>query len=147
MKYYRGMVDIGKKPVIHQVQRGFKPMTMNGDGRHVQIANAQPINPMSAAEVVVLRHIFGADAVTDLYEVGERKTLSFAAERDRLEAEYGEKALKAIFGVRGSGARLPREVENIEVEPDPEPIEVKLSDRLDDEALDAPAATEEQASA
>lgn len=142
MKYYRGLVDIGKSPVINQVQRGFKPMTMNAEGRHVQIGNAPPINPMSAAEVVVLRHIFGGGAVTDLYEVGERKTLSFAAERDRLEAQYGEKVLKDIFGVRGAGARLPREVEDIEPEPEPEPIEAKLTVGFD-EALDAP----EQASA
>lgn len=136
MKFYRGLIDIGKTPVVHQVQRGFKPMTMNTDGRHVQIANGTPINPMSAAEVVVLRHIFGADSVTELFEVGERKTLSFSQERDRLESIYGEKALKDIFGVRGVAAKLPREVENIEREPEPEPIEAALTSGSDD-ALDA----------
>jgi hypothetical protein len=145
MKFYRGLVDIGKTPVIHQVQRGFKPMTMNADGRHVQIANAAPINPMSAAEVVVLRHVFGGDAVTELYEVGERKTLSFAAERDRLENLYGEKVLREIFGVRGAAAKLPREVENIVPEPEPEPVEVQLSGGFDDDALDGPPAEEQKA--
>jgi hypothetical protein len=136
MKFYRGLVDIGKTPVIHQVQRGFKPMTMNTDGRHVQIANGAPINPMSAAEVVVLRSIFGDSSVTELHEVGERKTLSFSQERDRLEAIYGEKALKDIFGVRGVAAKLPREVEIVEPEQEPEPVEVDLSGRFDDDALD-----------
>ena len=134
MKFYRGLVNIGHAPVVTQIQRGFKPMAFNADKRQVQIANAAPVNPMSAAEVVVLRSLHGEDSVTELYEVGEKKKMSFAAARDELEQTYGEKAVATIFGPRGAGNRLPRFVENIEPEPDPEPVEVILSSSLDDDA-------------
>lgn len=133
MKFYRGLVDIGKAPVKNQIQRGFKPVTYNADKVMVQIANAKPISPMSAAEVVILRHLHGEDSVTDLYEVGEKKQLSFAAARDHLEKVYGEKPVAAVFGPRGAGARLPREVEDVGPEPEPAPIEVKMSSNLDDD--------------
>lgn len=137
MKFYRGLVNVGREPVVTQVQRGFKPMTYNADKQPVQIANAPPFNPMSAAEVVILRHLHGADSVTELYEVGERKQLSFAAARDYLETNYGEKTVAAVFGPRGAGARLPREVEDIGPEPEAEAVNVKMSDQLDDDdALD-----------
>ena len=133
MKFYRGLVDIGKAPVKNQIQRGFKPVTDNADKVMVQIANAKPLNPMSAAEVVILRHLHGEDSVTELYEVGEKKQLSFAAARDELERVYGEKPVVAVFGPRGAGARLPREVDDVGPEPEPEAIEVKMSDALDDD--------------
>ena len=133
MKFYRGLVDIGKAPVKNQIQRGFKPVTYNADKVMVQIANAKPLNPMSAAEVVILRHLHGEDSVTELYEVGEKKQLSFAAARDELERVYGEKPVVAVFGPRGAGARLPREVDDVGPEPEPEAIEVKMSDALDDD--------------
>ena len=133
MKFYRGLVDIGKAPVKNQIQRGFKPVTYNADKDMVQIANAKPLNPMSAAEVVILRHLHGEDSVTELYEVGEKKQLSFAAARDELERVYGEKPVVAVFGPRGAGARLPREVDDVGPEPEPEAIEVKMSDALDDD--------------
>lgn len=133
MKFYRGLVDIGHAPVKTQIQRGFRPMTFNKDKRQVQIANAAPVDPMSAAEVVILRSLHGEDSVTELYEVGEKKQMSFAAARDHLEQTYGEKAVAAVFGPRGAGNRLPREVENVEPEPEDEPIEVNLSVKLDDD--------------
>ena len=133
MNFYRGLVDIGKAPVKNQIQRGFKPVTYNADKVMVQIANAKPLNPMSAAEVVILRHLHGEDSVTELYEVGEKKQLSFAAARDELERVYGEKPVVAVFGPRGAGARLPREVDDVGPEPEPEAIEVKMSDALDDD--------------
>lgn len=138
MKFYRGLINVGKAPVVTEVQRGFKPMGPNKDKQLVQIANAKPLNPMSAAEVVVLRHLHGEGSVKELYEVGEKKQLSFAAERDRLEQIYGEPCIAKVFGVRGSGAKLPREVENIEFEPEGEPIEIQAgtSDLDDDDGLD-----------
>lgn len=137
MKFYRGMVNVGKSPVVTQIQRGFKPMTYNKDKQPVQIANAKPVNPMSAAEVVVLRYLHGQDSVTELYEVGQKRQLSFAAERDRLETDYGDKVIAAVFGVRGVGTRLPREVENVEPEPEAAPINVAaVSDELDSDEMD-----------
>lgn len=136
MKFYRGYVNIGKEPVISQIPRGLKPMTYNDDKKLVYIANSQPIDPMSAAEVVVLRHMHGSDSISELYEVGAKKQLSFAAERDRLEQVYGEKIIAKVYGPRGAGGRLPREVEDIGPEPVGEPVEVKMS--VDTDALDAP---------
>lgn len=111
MKFYRGIIDVGKPPVRHEVQRGYKPMTYNEDKRLVQVQDAKPIDPMSAAEVVVLRHLYGGDAVRELAEVDEKKNLSFAAERDRLEGLYGDRVIASIFGARGVKAALPREVD------------------------------------
>ena len=139
MKFYRGLVNVGKEPVVTQIHRGFKPMTYNADRRPVQIANAAPVNPLSAAEVVLLRHIHGDDSVTELYEVGEKKQLSFAAERDRLEHEYGKKVVETVFGARGIRAALPREVENIGPEPEDAPVELALTANPDEDALDDPA--------
>lgn len=117
MKFYRGLVDVGKAPVRNQVKRGFRPMTLSPDGlRQVESKDAEgkplpPVDPMSAAEVSVLRHLFGADAVTEIKEIGEKKNLSFAAERDRLEERYGAKRIEQIFGAPGVRAALPREIE------------------------------------
>lgn len=111
MKFYSGVVDVGKPPVRHQVQRGFRPMTMDAERRQVEMADAAPINPMSAAEVVVLRQLFGSDAITRLKVVDEKPQLSFAAERDRLEGMYGDKVIERLFGPRGVKAALPRELE------------------------------------
>lgn len=111
MKFYRGVIDVGKAPVRHEVQRGFIPMTTRRDGTVVQVEGAQPIDPMSAAEVTVLRALYGIDAVRELAEIGEKKNLPFSVERDRLETLYGDKAIEKIFGARGLRAALPREIE------------------------------------
>lgn len=112
MKFYRGLVDVGKAPVRNQIKRGFRPMTLSKDGRsQVEVPKSEPVNPMSAAEIVVLRHRFGSDCVTELKVVGEKKNLSFAAERDRLEEIYGKAAIEKIFGPPGVRAALPREIE------------------------------------
>ncbi len=111
MKFYRGVIDVGKAPVRHEVQRGFIPLTQERDGRYIQVPGAKPINPMSAAEVTVLRALYGEDAVRELLEIDEKKNLSFTAERDRLEMLYGDKIIARIFGPRGVRAALPREIE------------------------------------
>lgn len=111
MKFYRGIIDVGRAPVRHQVQRGFTPMTLNDDRRLVELEGAKPDNPMSAAEVVVIRHLFGNESVTQLRAVGEQPKLSFAAERDRLEGLYGDKVIERLFGPRGVKAALPRELD------------------------------------
>jgi hypothetical protein len=111
MKFYRGVIDVGKPPVRHHVQRGFLPMTINGDNKPVPVEGATPIRPMSAAEVTVIRNLFGQESVTKLAEVGENPSLSFAAERDRLETVYGDKVIERLFGPRGVKASLPRELE------------------------------------
>lgn len=121
MKFYKGLVNVGKSPVQNQIQRGFVPMTINKERKQVQVAGAKPTNPMSAAEVVLLRHLHGEDSVTGLLEIGEKKQMSFAAERDRLEEQYGDGIVAKVFGPRGAGAKLPREVEDITVEPEGEP--------------------------
>jgi hypothetical protein len=111
MKFYRGIIDVGRAPVRHQVQRGFVPMTLGDDRRLVALEGAKPDNPMSAAEVVVLRHLFGNESVTQLRAVDEQPRLSFAAERDRLEGLYGDKVIERLFGPRGVKAALPRELD------------------------------------
>lgn len=111
MKFYRGIIDVGRPPVRHQVQRGFVPMTLNKDRRQIELEDAKPQNPMSAAEVVVIRHLFGNESVTQLRAVDEQPKLSFAAERDRLEGLYGDKVIERLFGPRGVKAALPRELD------------------------------------
>jgi hypothetical protein len=111
MKFYRGLVDVGKAPVRHQIKRGFRPMTMTKDQRYVEVRDAKPANPMSAAEVVVLRHLHGPQCITELKEIGSKPNLAFSVERDRLEMLYGDKKIEEIFGVRGIGTKLPREIE------------------------------------
>lgn len=111
MKFYRGVIDVGKSPVRHEVQRGFRPMTTNRDNQAVFVPDSAPINPMSAAEVVILRSLYGEDAVRELAEIDEKKNLSFTAERDRLETLYGDKVVARLFGPRGVRAALPREIE------------------------------------
>ena len=111
MKFYRGIIDVGRPPVRHQVQRGFVPMTLNSDRRQITDGEAKPENPMSAAEVVVLRHLFGNESVTQLRAIDEQPKLSFAAERDRLEGLYGDKVIERLFGPRGVKAALPRELD------------------------------------
>lgn len=110
MKFYRGLVDVGKEPIRHQVKRGFRPMTLK-ENRLVEVKDAKPEKPLSAAEIVVLRHLHGADCVTEMKVIGEKPNLSFAVERDRLETLYGDKKIEKVFGVRGVGAKLPREIE------------------------------------
>ena len=68
-----------------------------------------------------------------LFTLGDKPELRFAAARDELERVYGEKPVVAVFGPRGAGARLPREVDDVGPEPEPEAIEVKMSDALDDD--------------
>lgn len=111
MKFYRGIIDVGRPPVRHQVQRGFVPMTLNNDRRQITDGEAKPENPMSAAEVVVIRHLFGNESVTQLRAIDEQPKLSFAAERDRLEGLYGDKVIERLFGPRGVKAALPRELD------------------------------------
>lgn len=111
MKFYRGIIDVGRAPVRHQVQRGFVPMTMGKDRELVPLEGAKPENPMSAAEVVVIRHLFGNESVTRLRLVDEQPRLSFAAERDRLEGLYGDRVIERLFGPRGVKAALPRELD------------------------------------
>ena len=82
-----------------------------------------PPSGRSAAEVVLLRHIHGIDSVTALEEVGEKKQMSFAAERDRLEVSYGDVMVGRVFGPRGIGSKLPREVEDISVEAEGDPVD------------------------
>jgi hypothetical protein len=111
MKFYRGLVDVGKAPVRNQVKRGFRPTAPTRDGRQVEVPKSKPVNPMSAAEVVVLRTLFGTDAITEMKEIGEQKNLSFAVERDRLEERYGKKLIERLFGAPGVRTALPREIE------------------------------------
>ena len=118
MKFYKGLVDVGKSPVQNQIQRGFVPMTINSNRKQVQVAGARPTNPMSAAEVVLLRNIHGIESVTGLEEIGEKKQMSFADARNRLEETYGEAMVEKVFGVAGSA--LPREVHEIAPEPEGE---------------------------
>jgi hypothetical protein len=86
-------------------------MTLNSDRRQVDLEDAKPENPMSAAEVVVLRSLFGNESITQLRAVDEQPKLSFAAERDRLEGLYGDKVIERLFGPRGVKAALPRELD------------------------------------
>lgn len=68
-----------------------------------------PKQGLSAAEVVLLRSIHGDDGVVHLKPSKVKGDLSDAAERQRLSAVYGEKAVAKVFSAT-YGAALPQEV-------------------------------------
>lgn len=77
-------------------------VALAGDARHV-VPKCED-DPVTLPEMMVLKHIHGPDAVTDIYEIGEVER-DQADERKRLIEKYGDKPLIEIFG--GLSARLP----------------------------------------
>lgn len=75
------------------------------------VQNEVPKKDMSAAEVILLRHLHGDDAVVISKHEGDRRRSS-NDERDRLIDLYGEKIVTEIFGPYFR--ELPPEVEDIE---------------------------------
>lgn len=120
MKLYRGVINIGRSPVRQEVLRGFVPMEFNKKGHQVQVKGAKPRDPLTAPEVLVLRKMFGHDAVRDLAEIGEDKVLATQV-RNQLEMKYGPKAVEKVFGIRGAMA-LPKALD-LEAEVDNEPAD------------------------
>lgn len=120
MKLYRGTINIGRAPVRHEVKRGYPPMEINARGNQVIVKGAKPRDPLTAPEVLVLRKMFGSDAVTELAEVGEDKALA-AQVRNQLETKYGPKAVESVFGIRGT-MPLPKAL-NLDEEPGNEPAD------------------------
>ena len=106
MKLYRGIVNIGKSPVKNEVLRGYVPMAFNDKGHQVQAKDDKgktlaPKDPLTAPEVLILRKMFGHDAVTEIAEIGEAKELATQV-RNNLEAKYGAKTVESVFGIRGA---------------------------------------------
>lgn len=84
--------------------------------------------PMSVAEVAVLRHLHGNDAVVEIRPVRNDKR-SHQAERRRLEEFYGEAAVTTLFP--GLHTKLPVSMKDIEIEEIEEPAE-----KLDHEKIE-----------
>lgn len=120
MKLYRGIINIGRSPVKHEVLRGFVPMEFSAKGHQVQVKGAKPIDPLTAPEVLVLRKLFSHDAVRDLVEIGEDKVLATQV-RNHLEAKYGTKVVEKVFGIRGA-MPLPKSLD-LESEENNEPAD------------------------
>jgi hypothetical protein len=136
MKLYRGIIDIGRSPVRNEVLRGFVPMEFNAKGHQVQVKGAKPRDPLTAPEVLVLRKMFGHDAVRELAEIGEAKELATQV-RNRLETKYGTKVVESVFGIRGAMA-LPKALD-LSAEEDNEPAD-DPGDPVDEEVVaEAPA--------
>jgi len=74
-----------------------------------QVTHEVPRDNLTAAEVILLRHIHGDDAVLHLGRTKTSTKFKRDAERDRLVAAYGDKPVAAAFG-SSFGAGLPEEV-------------------------------------
>lgn len=94
--------------------------------------NTVPKSGLTAAEVVVLRHLHGQDAVVDLVKTGERR-VNERRERARLDAFYPAGRIKEVFGVPGSFP-LPQVAPAIMASDEG----VDLPDEDDDDTDDAP---------
>lgn len=106
------------------------------------VANEVLKENLTAAEIRVLQHIHGSDAVLDIARIGQVKR-SDAAERVRLAMLYrhgkgivddGDKLISELFGI--NGVALPQEYVAPAPVEDDEPIEVDMTDdeiELDDE--------------
>lgn len=77
-------------------------VALAGDLRHVVPLGIDA--PVTLPEMMILKHVHGPDAVTDVYEIGEDER-DQNDERKRLIEKYGDKPLIEIFG--GLSARLP----------------------------------------
>ena len=83
---------------------------------------------LTAAEIMVLRHLHGEDAVLKIQPMGERN-VRHAEERARLVTEFGgethgENVIRTVFGPKT--VRLPTELEDVVNDPilddDDEPV-------------------------
>lgn len=86
---------------------------------------------VSAAEVILLQHIHGNDAVVGLKHINDdQRTNSF--ERNRLAEIYGEKRVKEVFGL--SSLPLPAELSGFDgedEEPEAEPARPRRQRRAE----------------
>lgn len=105
MKLYAAEINIGKNPVNHTVFRpSRKAKPANGDRPAINDDH------LTAAEIMLLRHLHDADSVVKIEVRGEQKR-SHRAEKARLLERYGEKTFKAVFGPPESVTRLPEELD------------------------------------
>lgn len=105
MKLYAAEINIGKNPVNHTVFRpSRKAKPANGDRPAIHDDH------LTAAEIMLLRHLHDADSVVKIEVRGDSRR-THRAEKARLLARYGEKTFKAVFGPPESVVRLPEELD------------------------------------
>lgn len=121
MILYKGEINVGsppgKPPIKHTVFRGVIPGT-----------------EMTAAEIVVLRHIHGDDCLSGVESLGDAN-IDHRKERARLAAKYGDKVIETLFGPAAAASRLPEQV-------DINPADNMVDAEDVPENLDAPALAE-----
>lgn len=66
-----------------------------------------PKENLTAAEIVVLKHLHGQDGVVDVSRTRETKR-QHRVEVERLRSTYGDKAVEACFPGASSMTRLPK---------------------------------------
>ena len=78
--------------------------------------NTVPKRDISVAEVAILQHLHGNDAVTEIQRVSNKTGESHAVEIERLRRVYGEKAFAEVFP--GRVTTLPVNLKDIGIESD-----------------------------
>jgi hypothetical protein len=147
MKLYAAEIRIGKNPVNHTVfrpTRKAKPATNERP--------ALPDDHLTAAEIMILRHLHDTDSVVNIEVRGEQRR-SHRYEKTRLLERYGKKPFEAVFGPVDGVTRLPEELgrdedegegdEPVFVEPAPKPpvlsggVAAAFSEKTDSELAQA----------
>lgn len=100
------------------------------------VLNEVERNAITAAEVIVLQAVHGADAVVNVKPVKMDKR-NHRDERDRLEYRYGKPRIEQLFGPAHSGSKLPVKLDGMKARKADEPASSKPAD--DVPADDVPA--------